>query len=55
MVPNGWIQGYIKDLLFRLESGNSVNGEERALKKGEKDVLKVSSVLFLTENLILWQ
>ncbi|WP_411360343.1 restriction endonuclease subunit S [Pseudidiomarina salilacus] len=50
MVPDGWKEGRIGDLLEGLESGVSVNGEDREVKKHEKAVLKVSSVSYGTFN-----
>jgi len=46
MVPEGWIEGKISDLIEKLESGVSVNGEDRELKSGEKGVLRVSAVTY---------
>ncbi len=46
MVPNGWEQGCVEDLLQGLESGVSVNGVERPLMDGELGVLKVSAVSY---------
>ncbi|PQJ89302.1 restriction endonuclease subunit S [Aliivibrio sifiae] len=46
MVPNGWVDGRVGDLLLGLESGVSVNGEARVLEKNEKGVLKVSAVTY---------
>ncbi|WP_375750012.1 restriction endonuclease subunit S [Vibrio sp. HN007] len=46
MVPNGWKDGRVGDLLLGLESGVSVNGEDRQMKNGEKGVLKVSAVSY---------
>ncbi|HCE4761780.1 TPA: restriction endonuclease subunit S [Vibrio parahaemolyticus] len=46
MVPNGWNDGRVGDLLSGLESGVSVNGEDRQLTHGEKGVLKVSAVSY---------
>ncbi|USI29670.1 restriction endonuclease subunit S [Alteromonas macleodii] len=46
MVPNGWKDGRVGDLLKGLESGVSVNGEDRPLSDGEKGVLKVSAVSY---------
>lgn len=46
MVPNGWVDGKVSDLLNGLESGVSVNGEDRELTVNEKAVLKVSSVSY---------
>lgn len=45
-VPEGWGIGRINDLLKGLESGVSVNGEDRPLLAGENGVLKVSSVSY---------
>lgn len=46
MVPEGWIEGQVKDILIGLESGVSVNGEDRPLSEGEKGVLRVSAVTY---------
>lgn len=46
MVPEDWTEGRVADLLIGLESGVSVNGEDRTLKESEKGVLKVSSVSY---------
>ncbi|CAE6894553.1 restriction modification system DNA specificity domain [Vibrio sp. B1ASS3] len=46
MVPNGWVDGRVGDLLLGLESGVSVNGEDRPLEQDEKGVLKVSAVSY---------
>ncbi|WP_299587880.1 restriction endonuclease subunit S [uncultured Microbulbifer sp.] len=46
MVPKGWRKGRVDDLLLGLESGVSVNGEDRTLSKGEQGVLKVSAVSY---------
>lgn len=46
MVPSGWNDGRVGDLVSGLESGVSVNGEDRLLVKGEKGVLKVSAVSY---------
>jgi len=48
MVPKGWIDGRVEHLLAGLESGVSVNGENRQLNPGEKGVLKVSAVSYGT-------
>lgn len=48
MVPKGWTDGRVEDLLNGLESGVSVNGEDRQLLNGEKGVLKVSAVTYGT-------
>lgn len=46
MVPNGWVEGKVNDLLLGLESGVSVNGTEREMGANEKAVLKVSAVSY---------
>lgn len=46
IVPEGWIEGRVSDLLNGLESGVSVNGEDRDLAVNEKAVLKVSAVSY---------
>lgn len=46
MVPKGWVLGCVGDLLIGLESGVSVNGEDRHAQPGEKSVLKVSAVSY---------
>lgn len=46
MVPNGWEDGRVGDLLIGLESGVSVNAEDRQMKTSEKGVLKVSAVSY---------
>ncbi|MEZ9540464.1 restriction endonuclease subunit S [Vibrio sp. 10N.286.48.C11] len=46
MVPSGWNDGRVGDLVSGLESGVSVNGEDRQLAEGEKGVLKVSAVSY---------
>ncbi|MCB0567008.1 MAG: hypothetical protein KDD01_21795 [Phaeodactylibacter sp.] len=43
-VPEEWEAGYIGDIVKNLQSGVSVNGEDRRVSKGEIGVLKVSSV-----------
>ena len=48
MVPSGWTDGRVEDLLNGLESGVSVNGEDRQLLNGEKGVLRVSAVTYGT-------
>lgn len=48
MVPKGWEDGRVEDLLNGLESGVSVNGEDRQLLDGEKGVLRVSAVTYGT-------
>lgn len=46
MVPDGWVEGRVADLLDGLESGVSVNGEDRELEANDKAVLKVSAVSY---------
>jgi len=46
MVPEGWIEGRVGDLLIGLESGVSVNGENKPLQANDKGVLKVSAVSY---------
>ncbi len=46
MLPNGWRCGQVSDLIERLESGVSVNGEDRPKLPGEIGVLKVSAVSY---------
>ena len=46
MIPEGWEEGRIGDLLIGLESGVSVNGEDRAVGHNDKAVLKVSAVSY---------
>lgn len=46
MVPEGWVEGRVSDLINGLESGVSVNGEDRDLAVNEKAVLKVSAVSY---------
>lgn len=46
MVPKGWREGRVGDLLDGLESGVSVNGEDREFTFDEKAVLKVSAVSY---------
>jgi type I restriction enzyme S subunit len=46
MVPSGWSDGRVADLLIGLESGVSVNGESRQLLRGEQGVLKISAVSY---------
>ncbi|UYM16970.1 restriction endonuclease subunit S [Endozoicomonas euniceicola] len=46
MVPEGWNDGRVGDLIKGLESGISVNGVDRNLDQGEKGVLKVSAVSY---------
>lgn len=50
MVPNGWCEGRVGDLLDGLESGVSVNGEDRNFGTNEKAVLKVSAVTYGSFN-----
>lgn len=46
MVPNGWTAGKVSDVIQSLESGVSVNGEDRKLEPNELGVLKVSAVSY---------
>lgn len=46
MVPNGWKLGQVQDLILGLESGISVNAEDRPKVAGEKAVLKISSISY---------
>jgi len=46
MVPEGWFEGRVSDLVSALEAGVSVNGENRPRKPYEKAVLKVSAVSY---------
>lgn len=46
MVPNGWTAGKVSDVIQSLESGVSVNGEDRQLNPKELGVLKVSAVSY---------
>lgn len=48
MVPKGWIDGRVGDLLEGLESGVSVNGEDRDFVGDENAVLKISAVTYGT-------
>lgn len=43
---NNWQQGRVKDLIDSLESGVSVNGEDRIPGEDEPAVLKVSAVTY---------
>lgn len=45
-VPEGWIEGRVHDLLYGLEAGVSVNGDDRPKSSTEKAVLKVSAVSY---------
>ncbi len=45
-VPEGWIEGRVEDLLYGLEAGVSVNGDDRPKSSAEKAVLKVSAVSY---------
>ena len=45
-VPDGWSEGKVSDLLVGLESGVSVNGEDRKIEPNEMAVLKVSAVSY---------
>lgn len=44
MVPNGWVEGTVSDLVESLNAGISVNGRNIPKKDFEKGVLKVSAV-----------
>ena len=46
MIPEGWIHCRVGDLLIGLESGVSVNSEDRAFDHNDKAVLKVSAVSY---------
>ncbi|MGD8590335.1 MAG: restriction endonuclease subunit S [Chromatiales bacterium] len=46
MVPEGWSDGCVSDVVKQLEAGVSVNGEDRVKCEGEKAVLKVSAVSY---------
>lgn len=46
MTPNGWTTGKVSDVIQSLESGVSVNGEDRKLEPNELGVLKVSAVSY---------
>jgi type I restriction enzyme S subunit len=46
MIPEGWNNGKISDVVSTLEAGVSVNGEDRELSSNEKGVLKVSAVSY---------
>ena len=46
MVPNGWESGRVQDVISGLESGVSVNAEDRLKTQDEKAVLKISSVSY---------
>jgi type I restriction enzyme S subunit len=46
MVPSGWNQGRVKNVLDSLESGVSVNGDDRPKAGGEIGVLKISAVTY---------
>ena len=46
MVPEGWRHGKFRDLIAQLDSGVSVNGENRAMREEEIGVLKVSAVSY---------
>ena len=50
MIPQGWYEGRVNDLLNGLESGVSVNGEDRDFSPNEKAVLKVSAVTYGSFN-----
>lgn len=46
MVPNGWTAGKVSDVIQSIESGVSVNGEDRKLEPNELGILKVSAVSY---------
>ena len=46
MMNKMWQEGKISDVIARLESGVSVNGEDRPKQPQEKAVLKVSAVSY---------
>ncbi len=46
MLPEGWKIGKVSTVIKDLESGVSVNGEDRTFDKDEKAVLKVSAVTY---------
>ncbi|MCF6338679.1 MAG: restriction endonuclease subunit S [Gammaproteobacteria bacterium] len=46
MLPEGWLEGRVSNLVSALETGVSVNGENRPKKPDEKAVLKVSAVSY---------
>jgi type I restriction enzyme S subunit len=50
MVPNGWKHGRVSDVVDLLESGVSVNGEDRPKDDGEIGVLRISAVTYGTFN-----
>ncbi len=46
MIPDGWKVGKIKDLIKSLDTGVSVNSENKSIQNGEIGVLKVSAVSY---------
>lgn len=46
MIPEGWKQEKLRNIIDTLEAGASVNGEDRPKKVGEIGVLKVSAVTY---------
>lgn len=46
MLPEGWKEGMVQDLVTGLESGVSVNGSDRKMLCGENAVLKISAVSY---------
>ena len=42
--PKGWPVLTFRQVLFEIEAGSSVNGEQRTINPGEKAVLKISAV-----------
>lgn len=44
MVPNGWKEGRVKDLISSLDAGVSVNSEDDGNKEAEYKILKTSCV-----------
>lgn len=50
MLPDGWKHGRVKDVVDSLDSGVSVNGEDRLKNSDEIGVLKISAVTYGTFN-----
>ena len=46
MIPDGWKEGCVSEVVASLEAGASVNGEDRPKANGEIGVLKVSAVSY---------
>lgn len=46
MIPDGWKEGCVSEVVASLEAGASVNGEDRPKADGEIGVLKVSAVSY---------